>query len=137
VLSTYPVIGTLISGTTVTLPVTKVFLSWGVNDTQWGWPLDEATWKGQYLTIISAVHAAWPAALIYIDIPWANAYGSNYDTLATWIGTIVATAPYLAIGLDERVWFEPSIATYSDDGVHYNAAGKIAKAAAMQSALGY
>jgi len=132
-------IAALISGTPTDAPVTRVLLNLGVNDILFGLPASQTTWQNNYVSIIEAIHTAWPAATIHVAIPYrGGGYDASCDTLAMWIVNVVAVHPtYTFVGQDERAWLKPGIATYSDDGVHYNAAGKVAAAAAWAAALGY
>lgn len=100
----------------------------------------EATWKTNMLAILDAIHAWSSVARVYLTKPWRRDYGTEADTYAGWIDDVVALRPSFAyVGDDERDWFENDDdgVTYSDDGIHYNAAGQAAKVAAMRTVLGY
>ena len=103
---------------------------------------DEATWKSNYSYIINALITEYPNAEIYLTDPWQNGYDAAADTEAGWItdliGTFAISNPGRVFqGDDERVWFKPNVATYSDDGVHRNATGQAAEAVIKLAVLGY
>jgi lysophospholipase L1-like esterase len=98
----------------------------------------EATWKADMTAIVDALRAKWSAATIYIARPWRRDYGTECNTLATWIAAIVATYPSnVYVGMDERVWLEGGDdgATMTTDGIHYSAAGQTAAAAAWAAVI--
>lgn len=101
-----------------------IWYNLGANDVS---ALDtESNTKANYLAIIDAVNAKYPGATHYITRPWRRSYGTNCNTLAGWIADIVASrSSFCKLGDDERVWYEHGDdgATYSSDGIHYNAAG--------------
>lgn len=97
----------------------------------------EATWKANYLAILDDIHAKSPGAIVYVSRAWRQGYDTESDTLATWVADIVAARSFARLGDDERAWFKPNVATYSDDGVHYNAAGDTAAETVKQTAMGY
>lgn len=110
----------------------------GANDVS-GLPA-EATWKANYQTIISAMHAKWPGAKIYIMRPWRRSYATECNTLATWIADLVTTNPGVAyLGPDERVFLENGDdgATYTGDGIHPNAVGYTLTATQWRTVLGF
>lgn len=113
-----------------------VLISLGVND---GFPA-EATWKANYQTILDAVHAKLPSALVYLTRPWRTTGGTHWDDLATWIGDLVALNAFARVGDDERVWLEggDAGATNTSDGVHISIpAGQAAAVTAKKTVLGY
>lgn len=117
---------------------TSVLCNWGANDV--GSLPAEATWKANYLTIIDAISAKWTGAKVYLSRPWRRGYTLQSNTLAGWIGDIVAARPGVAyVADDERVWLENGDdgAVLTTDGIHYSAAGQAAKAAQMLTVLGY
>jgi lysophospholipase L1-like esterase len=100
----------------------------------------EATWESNAEYILDAFHVKWPLAQVYLMRPWRRGYNSEADTLAGWIGTVVAARPTFAhLGPDERVFLKGADdgATYTSDGVHPNAAGYVLTAAQWQTVLGY
>lgn len=120
-----------------------VLLNVGVNDvgfvTPWALP-DQTTWKNNYRSVLSAIHTLWPLAQMFVTKPWKTQVGGDdtmWDTMAGWIDDLVAEQSYLSAGDDERSWFEPNVATYSDDGIHWNATGQAAAAVIKQTTLGY
>lgn len=119
-----------------------VLIALGVNDVgfvpPWVLP-NQTTWQNNYLAVIDAVHTQWPSALVYISKPWKTQSGGDdtmWDTMAGWVDNVVAARAFTRAGDDERSWFKPNVATYSDDGIHFNAAGQTAAAAAEKTALG-
>jgi hypothetical protein len=114
----------------------NVFLiNLGVNDYQSGLPV-EATWKTNYLYIIDALVTAYPNAEIYISKPWMPGFDTSSDTMAGWIDDIVAARPANAkAGDDERAWEDESMLIPGSD--HNNAAGLVAREAAIRVAIGY
>jgi len=116
------------------------FLNWGTNDVQI--VLTEADWKASYKYVIDALLVKYPRATIYLTKPWRRGETADCNTIAGWIDGIVADySGNVLVGDDERIWFENGDdgATYSrlNDGVHYNDAGMVAKAAAIRAVLGY
>lgn len=99
-----------------------VLINLGTNDVQ-AMPT-EATWKSNYQYIVDAMHTKWPSALIYITKPWRSGYITEPVTMAGWIDDLIAANTGLCFeGINENVWFQNGVATYSDDGIHYNTAG--------------
>lgn len=99
----------------------------------------QAIWKADMETIISACLAKWPNTQIYIMRPWRRSYATECNSLATWIGEIVAAhASGVHLGPDERVFLENGDdgVTYTGDGVHPNAAGYQLVATQWRTALG-
>lgn len=114
-----------------------VLINLGVNDITSNLP-DQTTWQNNYIHILDEMHVAWPSAMIHITKPYKAGYDTSCDVLAGWIDNIIAARPAISVLLDdERAWYKPNIATYSDDGVHYNAAGQTAAAAAKKTAMGF
>jgi len=97
----------------------------------------EATWKANYLAILDDIHAKSPGAVVYVSRAWRQGYDTESDTLATWGNDIVAARSFARLGDDERSWFKPNVAAYSDDGVHYNATGDAAAKTVKQTVLGF
>lgn len=119
-----------------------VFINLGANDVgfvaPWVLP-NQTTWQNNYLSIIDAIHTQWPSALVYVTKPWKTQSGGDdtmWDTIAGWVDNVVAARTFTRAGDDERAWFKPNAATYSDDGIHFNAAGQVAAAAAKKTATG-
>ena len=99
-----------------------------------------ATWKASLTSIIDAVRAKWPNALVYVAKPWRRSYGAECTTLAGWITTVIGTySSGVYAGPDENTWLENGDdgATYTSDGIHYSAAGETECAAEWQTILGY
>lgn len=87
----------------------------------------EATWKANTLYIWDAYHAKWPNAQIWVMRPWRRTYGTECNTLATWIADVIALrSSFVHTGPDERVFLENGDdgVTYTSDGVHPNTAGQ-------------
>lgn len=137
-----------------TLAVTKdnytvVLYQIGVNE--FG-SIDEDTWVANVEYTLDAMHARWPAAHMWLSYPWKCAPdgGGNCtadaiaDQYAGWVNRVVSErSTFVSAGDDERAWFKPNIATYSDDagnlkGLHfYTAAGQAAKVQQMMTLLGF
>jgi len=111
----------------------------GANDVVAGLPA-EAAWEADLGYILDAIKVKWPAAKVYVMRPWRRYYAAGCNTLAGWIATVVgARAAWAFVGPDERVFLEngDNGATYTDDGVHPNAAGYSLTAAQWIAVLGY
>lgn len=110
----------------------------GVNDSTN--PLVEAVWKADMMHIVDSVRAKWPAVQVYIARSWSRGGMTRSNTIASWIADIVASYPSgVHLGHDERVWLENGDdgATYTSDGIHYNAVAQPVVAAQWLTALGY
>lgn len=97
-------------------------------------------WQTDLAYIVDALHTKYPNATVYIDKPCQRGVGGDCNTLAGYIDTIIAArSPWALAGLDERTWLEngDDYATYTADGVHYNAAGHARKAALLKALIGY
>lgn len=105
---------------------TVVIMNLGANDIAGvNGSVTELAWKDDYRYILNAIIAKWPAILIYCARVWRQGYDSQSDIFNSWVDDVVAeydTNVY--VGMDERVWFAPNVATYSNDGIHYNSAGQ-------------
>lgn len=116
-----------------------VLLTLGVNDTIFGLPV-EATFKTNYAKVLDDIHTALPNATILVALPWARGRTANCATVSGWISTVVsARSSFAAVAINEAVLIENGDdgATYTDDGVHPNAAGIAVLAPAWKSAMGY
>lgn len=121
-----------------------ILVDLGVNDVgfipPWSLP-NQTTWQNNYIAILDALHAQWPDAVIYLTKPWKRQAGGNealFDTMAGWVENVVAArSSFTRVGDDERSWFGGNPSTFSDDGIHWNAAGQIEKANQMKAVLGY
>lgn len=101
-----------------------VLLNVGANDQSAG--TSEAVYKAQLTAIIDQLLAKFTSANIYV----AHSYREDVATptspadMKTWTNSVISTySSRVYVGHDETVWFAGDIATYSDDGAHYNAAG--------------
>ncbi len=114
-----------------------VLVDIGAND--WNAPAtSQATYEADLAFVLDAIHAAWAAVPIRVSIPWKLNFDAQADATAGWITTVLSTrGPWAAQADDERVWFKPNVATYSDDGVHFNGAGSAAKAAQALVVMGH
>lgn len=97
----------------------------------------EAIWKASMLSILNSILIWSPDAKVYISKPWRQGYDTEADTMAGWIDDIIVLQSNAYLADDERVWFKPDVATLSDDGIHYNAAGQAEKVNQMKAVLGY
>jgi lysophospholipase L1-like esterase len=118
-----------------------VLLTVGVNDVVAGLP-PEATWRANFATLIDAIHAKFPAAKVGIARPWERgaALQAGMNSLATWIAAeVTPRAAWAFLGPDERVYLEngDNGTTYTDDGIHPNAAGQAVAASLWKTAMGY
>lgn len=118
--------------------LTHALVNLGANDV--GGVLVEATWKANLAAILDAMNGAWPNAKVYVMRPWRRGYATECDSLATWIGDVLATrGTWAFVGPDERVFLEngDNGVTYTVDGVHPNAAGYTLTAAQWKTVIGY
>lgn len=127
---------------TVTYTPDYVLINLGTNDLA-GLPA-ESTWKANYRTIIAAVHAAYPAAKIYLDKPVRLSAAppsspvADTATMHGYIDDLVAEQSYIYAGADETgLEGGDSYVTNFADALHENHAGYAALAALKQTALGY
>jgi hypothetical protein len=119
----------------------------GVNDAATGViPASEAAWRVGADIIISALHAKWPSAKIFIAHIWcATSYGFgtnrpavNQALVNTWIDNLItANSAFCYNGLDERMVLEngDNGVSRTMDGLHPNAAGNAACASAWEAAI--
>lgn len=125
------------------VPITDILINIGINNISDGALADvtaDLTW------IVETLHTAYPSARIFIMRVGRDATGhptwpAKLTTLNdTYIANVIsAHASYCFAGPDERVWMEggDNYATYTDDGVHPNAAGRIVSATQWQTSMGY
>lgn len=118
-----------------------VSISLGSNDAQ-ALPA-EATFKANYGTIIEAIHAQYPAALIYVSIPVRlsdsppSAPTADCITLRGWIDDVIASYDYVHEGVDEiDLENGDGYATYYIDTTHMNSAGYLQWANILRDATG-
>lgn len=100
----------------------------------------EATWKANLATVLDAMHAKWSGATVYVMRPWRRGYGSECNSMATWIADVLSgRSAWAFAGPDERVFLEngDNGATYTSDGIHPNVAGYALTATQWQTAMGY
>jgi lysophospholipase L1-like esterase len=117
--------GTLLSefpawAATVTHPPDKVLLNVGTNDFD-GIPGNESVWQGLMQDILDAIWGLWPAALVYIAIPWKRDFDAVSDTVAGIVAALLADNPSLVrYGIDERIVLKHNDngASRTSDGVH-------------------
>lgn len=115
-----------------------VLVNYGANDVTAGLPA-EATWVANYQSILDKAHVRFPDAQVYVMRPWRRGFGTQSDTLATWIASAIVGRAWAHLGPDERVWMEGGDdgATMTSDGTHYSTAGDTECAAQWQTVLGY
>jgi lysophospholipase L1-like esterase len=100
----------------------------------------QANFEADMTYIADAIHVKWPTAQVYIMRPWRRGEDADSDTLATWIGNVVASrSTFVHLGPDERVFLEngDNGVTYTSDGVHPNVAGYELTATQWRTVLGY
>lgn len=116
-----------------------VLVNIGANDQSAG--TNEATYKANLTGIIDAYRSKTPSAVIYVAIPYREdvATPTSPATMKTWITDVVTgyASANVKLGHDETVWFAGDIATYSDDGAHYNAAGSAEVVNQWMTVMGY
>ena len=119
----------------VTTGQSHVLFNMGVNS----FGAAEADYKADVLTIADAIHARWPAAVIYMMRPWKRGFDATADTHAGWINDLVASRTFIELGPDERSWLKGADdgVTMTTDGIHYSAAGQAECADQWQTTLGY
>jgi hypothetical protein len=138
VATTASTVSTILAGVNPPDNVTDVLIDLGVNEM--GSLPAEATWETNYLTVIDAVHAKWPAAHVRIMRPWKRGFDTDSDTLANYINVIqAARSSFVILGPDERVWLKSSDngTANTTDGTHYSTAGNTAVVAQWKTQLGY
>lgn len=89
--------------------------------------LVQSTIQANFLNIIDLTHAKYPSAPIYIAKPWRRGFNANANTFAGYIDNVMALRSFVKSGPNEIIWMENGDdgATYSSDGIHYNAAGQL------------
>lgn len=101
----------------------------------------QAVWEADLATILDAMNAAWPSAKVYVMRPWRRGYAAECNSMATWIGNVLATrGAWAFVGPDERVFLENGDdgVTYTSDGIHPTIMdGYNLTAAQWQAVLGY
>lgn len=118
--------------------------SWGVTVLVNLGANDAGTAEGAYTAslgyVVDAYHTVFPAARVYVSLPWRRGLDVTYDTMAGWIsGLVAARAGWCFVADDERSWLEGGDdgVTMTIDGIHYSAAGNTEKTAQMLTVLGY
>jgi lysophospholipase L1-like esterase len=116
-----------------------VLINLSVNDSLVGPMPTQAAWTANYLTIIDLLRARWPRVPIYVMRWWSrlNTAPTDADVAAGWIAALLGQRADLYLGPDERVFLKGADdgATMTYDGIHQNAAGMTATAAAWQAVL--
>jgi len=101
----------------------------------------QTAFQNAYLSLVDAISAKWFSAKLLLDFPWTVALdGSMYTTFKGYIQNVIsARSSTCAAGVDQGVTLKGSDngATNTSDGTHMSAAGKVAYAAAMQTAMGF
>lgn len=113
-----------------------IFITLGVNDSPSNVDTEgeQTTWLTNAAYILDALHTAYPAAHIIWTLPGKRGaeYQATLDIICdTLIPAAISGRDYAHLGPDDRDWCEngDDYATYTYDGLHYNAAGEAAKAA--------
>jgi hypothetical protein len=109
----------------------------GVNDFS---TATQSQWIADMETTLDAIHAQWPAAIVYIAKPWKRTFDATADTFAGWIETIVAARAFARVGFDERSWLKGADNgnTMTRDGVHYSdPTGEAQAASQWQTIMGF
>ncbi len=112
----------------------------GVNDFGTSSPGPSVTqWIADMTTVIDAVHAQWPDALVFLMRPWKRGFDARADQFAAAIDIIIAARDFTRLGPDERIWLKGSDngTTNTTDGIHYSVAGESACVDAWLHSLGY
>lgn len=116
-----------------------VLINMGANDAVQ--PTPQVDFEAQLTSIIDQCRTKWGTGIqIYVAKPWRSDESANCDILAGYIDNVIATyASNVYDGPDERIWLEngDNGATYTSDGIHYNAAGAIEAADQWLTVLGY
>jgi lysophospholipase L1-like esterase len=105
--------------------------------------LTEAQFKADYATILDAIHAHWPSAMVGCASVWKRGaiYQDALDSVNTWIAAVRADgrSAWTFAGPDEQVWLEggDNGVTMTTDGVHYSTAGQTENAVQWKAAMGY
>lgn len=104
--------------------------------------ITSGTWQSQTGAILDAIHAKWPSLSIHVWRPWRRTYNTESDTLSGWLDTVLSTrGTFASVGtnMDERVLIKSSDdgATYTYDGIHYNASGALLISNTDMAVLGF
>lgn len=119
-----------------------IFYNLGANDAYYGM-LSESEYKTKAGYILDAVHAAFPAATVYVASIWRRGYDSDCDLMATWNAAVIADgrSAWCHTGIDERgasgLEGTDNGAALTLDGIHPNAAGLVWYVNALRTVLGY
>lgn len=105
----------------------------GVNDGVAG-NGDFTQWVLDYQYIIDTLHVMFPSARVLVS-KVATSTGDWSAMDDTYIPQVIAGRGWASIGIDERIVLGANWATYTDDGIHPNAAGYDRVAAAWQTAM--
>jgi len=92
----------------------------------------ESSFKTSYASVLNKILAVYPRAIFFLTYPARRGFNTEGAAMKTWIQAIISDfaisdPDHVFAGDDELVWFEngDDFATYSDDGIHQNAAGQI------------
>lgn len=115
-----------------------VLMNFGEHDMLGAAP-NQTTFQNNYLAMIDAIVAKWFNVEIYIDFPWAVPADANYATVKGYLQNVIGARSMCHAGVDQGVTLKGNDngATNCSDGIHMNAAGYTAYAAAMKTAMGY
>lgn len=111
---------------------TSVLLNIGVNDGA----VSDADLRADYGYIADALHTRWTGITVYCARVWRRSISfANLDDVI--IPQVISTRPWCALGIDERTVLEGGDdgVTNTSDGIHPNAAGYLAWAAAWAALL--
>lgn len=117
---------------------TVVLMDFGEHDMIGATP-NQTAFQNGYLAMIDATVAKWFDCEIYLDYPWAVPCDGAYAAVKGYIQNVIAARSNCHAGVDQGVVIKSNDngATYTSDGIHFNAAGKIVYAAALQTAMGF
>lgn len=120
-------------------PPYAVLINMGSVELVEGLPL-QAAFEADYAYILDAMHTKWPNAKLYCHRPWRQQEQADADTIATWIGNVLATRGTFAfLGPDEGTWAKGADdgATMMYDGLHYTHAGSVECHRQWRTILGF
>lgn len=117
---------------------TYVLVDLGEHDMVAG-TVNQTNFQNSYLALIDAIVAKWFDAEIYLDFPWAVPCDAQYAAVKGYVQNVIAARSMCHAGVDQGVVLKggDNGATNTSDGIHMNAAGLTAYAAAMKTAMGF
>lgn len=110
-----------------------VFVNLGTNDMLTGMP-SQAQQESDLAYVLDALHTKFPGSQFIVSKPWYTTAGADATTLATRIDNVLSTRAAWTRSINESTFLSGLIDV---DGIHPNAAGYAATAAAIKTSMGY